>query len=618
MRLPATLAPWRQWLDWFDPDLAGALGDVLLRLHPLLGAFRLRALRGRSEPEGIDDLRRRGSYERLLLSEWALADAAPEEFDRRAAGGEHLFLSPKLIARQADALTVAVFDNGPAQLGAPRLLHMALWILLAQRAQAAKARFLWGVLSAPGELFEADSEERLRELLSARTWRFGESAGGSAQARAALEQEWARCLDGLQPSPSERWSIGAPGAGHGLGHRVGIGAAQTGELTVTVSAASARREATLALPDPARAKRLLHGLFVLQPGTVAAVDEIGPVRVVRVARKISLKQPPLLSPNGLSVAVPLLNEHAAHLHRLAGRRRLEEPHHAPYLWSLVAATIHTHRLGACLIGDRQVEFRSLPGFARGPLPPQLNHRPERGRWLPMIWVQPMDARASGRHKPQPELFLLHAGALWRWRSQDAGLDPQTFAPFARDVLAIAPMHEAWVDYLRLHGGSLQIGTSRNGHGQRPVAQVDCAGEARSGWLAVQRVKGLYRHVAAVELRVGGHGGDRAGAWRVLQWDNGAVAVDFEIILPSEWKVIGVDAPRDGGPALIAINPDRTALLSLGEKERRTLYRSAARLSVGSVAGGGETIALIDLDGRLVVLHERGASITIYAGGEGDG
>lgn len=616
MRLPATLAPWRQWLDWFDPELASAVGDCLLRLHPLLGAFRLRAASGRLEPEGIDDLRQRGSYERLLLSEWALADAAPEEFDRRAAGGEHLFLSPKLVARQADALTVAVFDTGPAQLGAPRLLHVALWILLAQRAQAAKARFAWGVLGEPGELREADSAERLRELLGARTWRFGESSGGTGKVRAASEQAWIRYLDGLSPSPSERWSIGAPVSGHGLGYRVGIGAAQAGELAVTVSAASARREATLALPDPVRAKRLLRGQFALQPATLA-VDEVGPVRVVRIARKISLRQPPLLSPNGLSVAVPLLNEHAVHLHRLAGRRRLGEPVYAPYPWSMFAATIHTHRFGVCSMRDRQVEFLSLPGLARGPLPPQFKRRPERGRWLPMTWVQSMDAHRAGQPKPSSELFMLDAGDLWRWRSQDADVDPDTFERYAHDVLAVAPVHEAWIDYLRLRQGRLEIATSRHGQGQSPVAKVECASEARSAWLAVQRVKGLYRHVAAVESRIGGHGGERAGAWRVLQWDNGVVAVDFEIILPTEWKVIGVDAPREGGPALIAINPDRSALLSIGEKERRTLYQSAARLTVGSVAGGGETIALIDLDGSLVVLHERGASTTIYAGGQGD-
>src|SRR5688572_4841309 len=185
MRLPDTLKPWHAWLGWFDPELAGVLGELMLRLHPMLGAFRMRALRGAVEPEGIDDLRRRGSYERLLLSEWAMAEVVPEEFDRRAAAGEHLFLSPKLVAREVDALTVAVFDTGPTQLGAPRLVHVAMWILLAQRAQAAKARFAWGVLGKPGELHAADTPQALKRLLDARTY----TPGGAVVARDGLDPE---------------------------------------------------------------------------------------------------------------------------------------------------------------------------------------------------------------------------------------------------------------------------------------------------------------------------------------------------------------------------------------------------------------------------------------------
>ncbi|MGH8079333.1 MAG: hypothetical protein ACREP7_02080, partial [Lysobacter sp.] len=228
MQLPATLKPWRAWLDWFDPELAAIVGDLLLRLHPMLGAFRMRAQSGQVEPEGIDDLRRRGNYDRLLLSEWALADAAPEEFERRAAGGEHLFLNPKLVAREVDALTVAVFDTGPSQLGAARLAHVAMWILLAQRAQAAKARFLWGIADRPGELHAADSPTMLKRLLSARTLTPGGASSGQAEddpqtlPHKRFEREWLEHLDALEPGCDERWSIGAAGAGLGLGHRVSI------------------------------------------------------------------------------------------------------------------------------------------------------------------------------------------------------------------------------------------------------------------------------------------------------------------------------------------------------------------------------------------------------------
>ena len=142
MPLPAALQAWHPWLSWFTPELAAAMGDVLRRMHPLLGRFQGRRQGGVAEPDGVEDLRRRGSYERLLSSEWLLATELPDEFLRRAAGGEHLFLVPRPRAMQADKLIVAIFDAGPWQLGAPRLAHIALWILLARRAEEAGGAML--------------------------------------------------------------------------------------------------------------------------------------------------------------------------------------------------------------------------------------------------------------------------------------------------------------------------------------------------------------------------------------------------------------------------------------------------------------------------------------------
>ena len=111
--LPETLRPWREWLSWFDPELAVQLGSLLQRLHPLFGPFRGNSQGGDPELEGLDDLRPRGSYEHLLATEWLLADEMPDEFLRRAASGEHIFLAPRPKARRADRSIVALFDTGP-------------------------------------------------------------------------------------------------------------------------------------------------------------------------------------------------------------------------------------------------------------------------------------------------------------------------------------------------------------------------------------------------------------------------------------------------------------------------------------------------------------------------
>ena len=134
MDLPAALQPWQPWLQVFDADIVGVLGELLVRLDPLVGRGSAQVPAMALATEGVGGIDLRGSYERLLLSEWALAQDAPEEFLRRAAGGEHLFLAPHRVQPRTDALIVVVFDAGPLQWGAPRLLQVALWILLARRA----------------------------------------------------------------------------------------------------------------------------------------------------------------------------------------------------------------------------------------------------------------------------------------------------------------------------------------------------------------------------------------------------------------------------------------------------------------------------------------------------
>ena len=45
----------------------------------------------RCEPDGYAQLSRRGPFDRLLLTQWALLDVVPEELLRRAASNELLF-----------------------------------------------------------------------------------------------------------------------------------------------------------------------------------------------------------------------------------------------------------------------------------------------------------------------------------------------------------------------------------------------------------------------------------------------------------------------------------------------------------------------------------------------
>lgn len=149
VELPRDLAPWRQELDLFPADLVLSLQGPLRRLRSLLGSLASSSLHGGGDPDGYQDLARRGPYERLVASEWLLADVVPEEFDRRAAMGEHLFLELAYRSPRPRGRWLVLFDAGPDQLGAPRVAQLALLILLAGRARVAGSAFQWGLVQRP-------------------------------------------------------------------------------------------------------------------------------------------------------------------------------------------------------------------------------------------------------------------------------------------------------------------------------------------------------------------------------------------------------------------------------------------------------------------------------------
>lgn len=168
--LPPALAPWAPWLDLFPAELALSLGPMIQRLAAAIGPFAIPAQSGHGEPDGFGGLDRRGVYERLLASEWLLAELAPDEFLRRAAASEHAFLR---LERREPALartSVVLFDAGPAQLGGPRLAHLAALVAFARRAAAARASLVWGLLQEPGvPLVGEVTRATVRALLARRT-----------------------------------------------------------------------------------------------------------------------------------------------------------------------------------------------------------------------------------------------------------------------------------------------------------------------------------------------------------------------------------------------------------------------------------------------------------------
>jgi hypothetical protein len=168
--LPAKLRPWAPQLGLFHRELAIGLAPWIQRLATAIGPLGGVPDTLTGDPDGYDGVTRRGPYERLLPTEWLFADAAPEEFLRRAAGGEHQFYRLALQQPKAARRCLVLFDAGPSQLGTPRIAHLAALVVFASRCAALKAELHWGTLQGgPVRRQEGFSRERAERLLDARS-----------------------------------------------------------------------------------------------------------------------------------------------------------------------------------------------------------------------------------------------------------------------------------------------------------------------------------------------------------------------------------------------------------------------------------------------------------------
>ncbi len=201
MLLPPDLAPWGAALQILPAEEASVLGPIVRALSLLIGPVSPRDKSSTGEPEGFSGLTHTPAYDRLLLSEWLLADEIPEEFLRRAATGEHVFLERERVDAVAGAQCVALLDSSPDQAGAPRLAQMAALIVLARRAEEAGTLLRWGIAQ------EETSALRVGLFPAALAAMAASRPRVPANAEAVLG--WREALDG--PPEGETWLIGGQG-----------------------------------------------------------------------------------------------------------------------------------------------------------------------------------------------------------------------------------------------------------------------------------------------------------------------------------------------------------------------------------------------------------------------
>ncbi|MGI0116302.1 hypothetical protein [Zooshikella sp. RANM57] len=169
MQLPSGLKHWHVILSIFPDDIQVVLISLIKRLTGHIQPIQHNEYEGVALPDGIDGLSTRGDYQRLLLSEWALLDDYPDEFTRRAIMQEHLFTKVKRINQDEGKHSVVLFDGGPDLLGQPKVILLALLILLWRRAQFANATFAFGFLqNTTLHSLNTLEQDTINVLLSAR------------------------------------------------------------------------------------------------------------------------------------------------------------------------------------------------------------------------------------------------------------------------------------------------------------------------------------------------------------------------------------------------------------------------------------------------------------------
>lgn len=596
MRLPALLQPWSAMLTLLPAELAATLGDMLLRLDPLFGPLRRHAAPQAVEPAGIGDVVRRGSYERLLIGEWALADAAPDEFLRRAAQGELLFTGPEPASSQRPLRSIALFDAGPAQLGQPRLAHLALFILLARRAEAAGAAFQWGVLQRPGSLYENADARALQHLIDARTHSLPSEAG------LAL---WNTVLDG---TADDCWLVGdagtvgpAPVRARALVRHGWLADA----LEVTLAEAGRTRSVTLPLPSPDDGVRLLR-----RPFDAPARAAGGGLR----AGAHSLKRPPLFGDKPEWVAVALVDGSIAVYHVPASlQSRPGRPRNAgrpPHAESVVAAGLCDKSLGTIALRQETLTFANFSG-------PFFHRHDDPG--VPL---------------PDPDLFEALAGAL-RWapvfhlKYQHSGKATERVLVLDKAGHLACWTREGRVGSHRFDGTRFEL-VARNvvgavQDGNRVLFAV--GGDGRTDAYALANDQARPAHLYPLM-----HAGDRflfgaAGSWRggrgmyalrldaprpmprtlesassPQEWLVGETAGAERVHVEPDAVVLGcATAKAHGGPGLVVLDAGRT----------RISLRAAGRRSV--LVESSEPIAQASFDplrDRLAWIGQKSGTLTV--------
>ena len=604
MQLPDSLTPWQEWLTWFSPELAASVGQMLQQLHPLIGQFYVQLQGADAQHEGLGNLRRRGSYEHLLGSEWLLAEELPEEFLRRAASHEHLFLAPQQRAREAKRKIIALFDAGPLQLGSPRLVHLALWILLSRRARQAKGVLEWGILQAEKpKLFPSVTAYDLAMLLRKRTYQLVDKTH---------TQAWQEALETQKDEIGECWLIGNSAAENLVSwctHEAAIGHGMAPEtLRVTIKTLSHNRAADLVLPHTAQAVSLLKGTFIQ--------SDVDPL-VSHSPHRFAVTLPPVFPVGGNNVLVTALERQGLIAFDIpasgSGRKKTRNPRLQEWARDVSAISLfgHGRKNGAVILRKDVLHIWQVGGF--DPVPQSalegFQITPGRGRYLQSVWLQ------GGKDKISEIYLLDEARRLYVWRNKTPHrVDSPALlnATFDTGVLAITQTDPYNMVYAKQDQGWLFLGQVGLGCQKPVLRELAPMAESTAVLFSATPVPFRPSWICAVQI-----GKSDTQQWRLYQAEGTTYknVQTKEITLRLGWRAVAL-LQENGNPQLLIRKANTLALFD-GSKMKK-IYASSSPITYCTVCPVRSLIAFFTRAHELIVysIAERAVLMHIQ-NGEGD-
>lgn len=442
MSLPANLKPWMEWLQHFDQQLAQLLGQLLLQIEPLFPQPKAQPMASDNEFDGFNGIINRGHYHRLLASEWVLADDMPDEFMRRAVEYEHHFLAPQLKEPRNDGNCLVIFDAGVHQLGSLRIFHVAMWILLAQRALQRGAEFRWAIAQQPDKVHTESTVDALKTLLNARTL---------SVVTTDIQQQWLDYLADKNNQVAEQWWVGCSEAVTPLPARLCPNRVSLQSLILTqqvhieLATRAVFRQLRVVEPQGKPFNKLLKGQFNSQPVRVGYEE---PEEVNQDSLLIP-QQSLYISPCSSYVAL-ILRNHTVRVWRIPQRSETRMKLLADNQFAsakngrFIAATFNGKQLGGLFSSEYGLRGWLLPALGYAESEYDLVRQHGLLRKMPAVLCRSYDYDG---------LYVLDdAHMLVQWKKDRA---EQAFPPrqmlIANQVLALQPAKAEQVVYAQQYG-----------------------------------------------------------------------------------------------------------------------------------------------------------------------